>query len=99
MITVKNLKNYFNSVKSNSLLAFDIETDALDPMQNIIVGFSFATQANRGIYVPTFYKDNQKNHFGEDDLSTVIEIIRPIMESNTPSSTTEQAGKAMYNFF
>ena len=46
-------------------------------MQNIIVGFSFATKANSGIYVPTLYKDKQKNHFGDDDLSTVIEIIRP----------------------
>jgi len=61
--TVKNLKTYFNSVKSNSLLAFDIETDSLDPMQNIIVGFSFATKANSGIYVPTLYKDKQKNQF------------------------------------
>ena len=79
--TVKNLKNYFNSVKSDSLLAFDIETDALDPMQNIIVGFSFATQENSGIYIPILYKDKQKNYFGDDDLSTVIEIIRPIMEN------------------
>ena len=89
--TVKNLKNYFNSVKSNSLLAFDIETDALDPMQNIIVGFSFATQANSGIYVPTFYKDKQKNHFGDDDLSTVIEIIRPIMENKDIPKTGQNA--------
>ena len=28
--TVKNLKTYFNSVKSNSLLSFDIETDGLE---------------------------------------------------------------------
>jgi len=89
--TVKNLKNYFNSVKSNSLLAFDIETDGLDPMQNIIVGFSFATQANSGIYVPTLYKDKQKNHFGDDDLSTVIEIIRPIMENNDIPKTGQNA--------
>ena len=89
--TVKNLKNYFNSVKSNSLLAFDIETDALDPMQNKIVGFSFATKANSGIYVPTLYKDKQKNHFGDDDLSTVIEIIRPIMENNDIPKTGQNA--------
>jgi len=89
--TVKNLKNYFNSVKSNSLLAFDIETDALDPMQNKIVGFSFSTQANSGIYVPTLYKDKQKNHFGDDDLSTVIEIIRPIMENNDIPKTGQNA--------
>ena len=89
--TVKNLKNYFNSVKSNSLLAFDIETDALDPMQNIIVGFSFATQANSGIYVPIFYKDKQKNHFGDDDLSTVIKIIRPIMENKDIPKTGQNA--------
>ena len=89
--TVKNLKNYFNSVKSNSLLAFDIETDALDPMQNIIVGFSFSTQANSGIYVPILYKDKQKNLFGDDDLSTVIEIIRPIMENKDIPKTGQNA--------
>ena len=89
--TVKNLKNYFNSLKSNSLLAFDIETDTLDPMKNIIVGFSFATQANSGIYVPIFYKDKQKNHFGDDDLSTVIEIIRPIMENKDIPKTGQNA--------
>ena len=89
--TLKNLKTYFNSVKSNSLLAFDIETDSLDPMQNIIVGFSFATKANSGIYVPTLYKDKQKNHFGDDDLSTVIEIIRPIMENKDIPKTGQNA--------
>jgi len=89
--TVKNLKNYFNSVKSNSLLAFDIETDTLDPMKNIIVGFSFATQANSGIYVPIFYKDKQKNHFGDDDLSTVIKIICPIMENKNIPKTGQNA--------
>ena len=89
--TVKNLKNYFNSIKSNSLLSFDIETDALDPMQNIIVGFSFSTQANSGIYVPTLYKDKQKNLFGDDDLSTVIEIIRPTMENNDIPKTGQNA--------
>ena len=89
--TVKNLKTYFNSVKSNSLLAFDIETDSLDPMQNIIVGFSFATKANSGIYVPTLYKDKQKNNFGDDDLSTVIEIIRPIMENKDIPKTGQNA--------
>ena len=89
--TVKNLKTYFNSVKSNSLLSFDIETDSLDPMQNIIVGFSFATKANSGIYVPTLYKDKQKNHFGDDDLSTVIEIIRPIMENKDIPKTGQNA--------
>ena len=89
--TVKNLKNYFNSIKSNSLLSFDIETDALDPMQNIIVGFSFSTQANSGIYVPILYKDKQKNLFGDDDLSTVIEIIRPIMENKDIPKTGQNA--------
>jgi len=89
--TVKNLKDYFKSVNSNSLLAFDIETDALDPMQNIIVGFSFATQANSGIYVPTLYKDKQKNNFGDDDLFTVIEIIRPIMENKDIPKTGQNA--------
>ena len=89
--TLKNLKNYFSSLNSNSLLSFDIETDALDPMQNTIVGFSFSTQANSGIYVPTLYKDKQKNLFGNDDLSTVIKIIRPIMENKDIPKTGQNA--------
>jgi len=89
--TVKNLKTYFNSVKSNSLLSFDIETDGLDPMQNTIVGLSFATKANSGIYVPIVYKEKQKNHFGDDDLSAVIEIIRPIMQDKNIPKTGQNA--------
>ena len=78
--SLDELNKFVKSVKQKNILSFDIETDGLNPMLNQIVGLSFSLKKDTGVYIPIRFKDKSKNLFGEDDISTVIEIIRPIME-------------------
>ena len=78
--SLDELNKFVKSVKQKNILSFDIETDGLNPMLNQIVGLSFSLKEDTGVYIPIRFKDKSKNLFGEDDISTVIEIIRPIME-------------------
>ena len=78
--SLDELNKFVKSIKPKNILSFDIETDGLNPMQNNIVGLSFSTKKNTGVYIPIEFKDKSKNLFGDDDISTVINIIRPIME-------------------
>ena len=41
----------------------DIESTSPDPMQAEIVGFSFATEANAGWYIPVQYPEKEKTAF------------------------------------
>ena len=78
--SLDELNKFVKSVKQKNILSFDIETDGLNPMLNQIVGLSFSLKEDTGVYIPIRFKDKSKNLFGEDDISTVIEIVRPIME-------------------
>jgi DNA polymerase I len=42
---------------SNTPVAFDTETDSLEPMNARLVGLSFATQAGTGYYIPLAHQD------------------------------------------
>lgn len=78
--SLDELNKFVKSVNRNNLLSFDIETDGLNPMQNHIIGISFSSKENTGVYIPIEFKNKSKNLFGGDDISTVIDIIRPMME-------------------
>ncbi len=48
----EKLFNVINSIKPNSIVAFDTETNSLDAYNANIIGFSFATNENEAYYVP-----------------------------------------------
>lgn len=59
--------------------AFDTETTSLDPLEARLVGFSFALEADEGIYIPL-------GHSGMDQpaqlsCTTVLERLRPVFEN------------------
>ena len=81
--SLDDLTNFVKSVKPNTILSFDIETDGLNAMQNEIVGFSFSIKKNTGVYIPIKFKNKSKNIFGNDDITTVIELIRQMMEDES----------------
>ncbi|MFQ6611486.1 MAG: DNA polymerase I [Fidelibacterota bacterium] len=81
IMDVDSLVNFVQSVKPETLLSFDLETTSLNPMRAEIVGLSFSVEANSGIYVPVQYKDKSADNFGTDDLTTVLDILRSILES------------------
>jgi len=78
----KALQKFIRSVKTGTLLSFDLETTSLDPMRAEIVGFSLAKKPNAGVYIPVQYKEKASNHFGEDDLSAILDLLRPLLESD-----------------
>ncbi|MDP6877672.1 MAG: DNA polymerase I [Candidatus Marinimicrobia bacterium] len=78
--SLDELKKFVKSVKQKMILSFDIETDGLNAMQNQIVGISFSTKEDTGVYIPIEFKNKSKNLFGDNDISIVIDIVRPIME-------------------
>ena len=87
-ITDKNsLKSFVASIKKGNLLSLDLETTSVDPMQAEIVGLSFSIRPDSGVYIPLQYKDKGKNHFGKDELSKVMNTVKPILEDSTIPKT------------
>jgi DNA polymerase-1 len=50
-------------------------------MQTALVGMSFSTAKDEGVYIPVQYGDKSKNNFGSDDLKIVLELAKPILEN------------------
>ncbi len=85
-------KNYYTVTNADELkaltdvwrkakwLSVDLETTSTDPMLADIVGLSFATEPDEGIYIPIQYPEKTKPDFGDDDLAVVLSIIKPVLE-------------------
>ena len=87
LITVDQLTSFVSSVKENEWLSVDLETTSINPMVAEIVGFSFSVKKDTGVYVPIRFKDKKDNLFGDDDLQTAVDILKPILEnSNIPKT-------------
>ncbi len=84
---IDDLKSFVKSVKPGDLLSFDLETTSVDPMRAEIVGFSFSTRADSGVYIPIRYKDKSSALFGEDDLSTVLTVLKQLFEDSSVPKT------------
>lgn len=81
LITIDQLTSFVSSVKENEWLSVDLETTSINPMVAEIVGFSFSMKKDTGVYVPIRFKDKKDNLFGDDDLQTAIDILKPILEN------------------
>jgi len=85
--TMKDLKALIKEIGSVDLIAFDLETTSLQPMEADIVGISFSVQADSGYYIPIKYPGKGKNDFGDDDLTTVLSTLKPMLENVTLPKT------------
>ena len=81
LITIDQLTSFVSSVKENEWLSVDLETTSINPMVAEIVGVSFSMKKDTGVYVPIRFKDKKDNLFGDDDLQTAIDILKPILEN------------------
>jgi len=52
LFTASDLRRWLENLESAELVAFDTETDSLDPMTAKLVGMSFATVAGEAAYLP-----------------------------------------------
>lgn len=81
IISADELNQFISKVKEGEWLSIDLETTSVNPMEADIVGISFSIEKDSGVYIPIQHKDKTKSYFGKDELSTVLNIIKPVLES------------------
>ncbi|MBU0529563.1 DNA polymerase I, partial [bacterium] len=81
IINKDDLKLFIKSIEPSKPLSIDLETTSIDPMLAEIVGLSISTEKDKGFYIPIRYKEKSINNFGDDDLQTVLSLLKPILEN------------------
>jgi DNA polymerase-1 len=84
--TAQKLASLKQALDASSLIAFDTETTALDPLRAELVGLSLAVKEGEGYYIPL-------GHKGEQSQLKVSEVI----EALTPAFTNPSIEKAGHN--
>ncbi|GIT74373.1 MAG: hypothetical protein Ct9H300mP29_3670 [Candidatus Neomarinimicrobiota bacterium] len=82
-----DLDTFVKDIKKDKWLSFDLETTSVEPMLCEIVGLSFSTQADSGVYIPIQYNEKESNNFGGEDLTSVLEILKPVFENKSIPKT------------
>ena len=58
--SIDKLKDMIEHIKSCEIIAFDTETNSLNPRKGKIIGFSVSGEVGKGYYMPTMvFKDNE----------------------------------------
>jgi DNA polymerase I len=89
IVTEEALRRWLAAMEGAELVAFDTETTSLDPMQALLVGLSFATEAGRAAYVPVEHR-----YAGAPDqlkIETVLAILKPWFASETRRKVAQNA--------
>jgi len=81
VISADDLNQFISKVKDGEWLSLDLETTSINPMEADIVGISFSLEKDSGIYIPIQHKGKSKSYFGKDELSTVLNILKPVLEN------------------
>jgi len=80
------LKQWMKNIEKAKIVAFDLETTSINPMQADIVGLSFAFEAGDAAYVPLAHVedsliDDNKIIDSQLDLQTVLDIVIPVINN------------------
>ena len=81
------LDELINDLMDSDICSFDLETTSLIAMEAEVVGFSFAIKPNSGCYIPIQYLNKEKENFGNNDLTVVLDKLRPVLESGSIKKT------------
>jgi DNA polymerase-1 len=76
--TDDRLQHWLTQLASAPLVAFDTETDSLDPMRANLVGLSFAVEAGKACYIPVGH--DYPGAPPQLPRDAVLEALRPILE-------------------
>jgi DNA polymerase-1 len=80
VLTRAQLDDWLEILRGAELIAFDTETDSLDPMQANLVGLSFAVEPGRAAYVPLAHDyPGAPEQLPRD---AVLGALRPLLESD-----------------
>lgn len=80
--TPELLNEMLKSINAAQLVAFDSETDSLDPMTAQLVGLSFAVDGRSGWYVPVAHDGMQT--IAQLPMDEVLNALKPWLESDAP---------------
>lgn len=78
VLTEKNLDKMIKELENSERFSFNVQITGLIPMGAEIVGLSFSKMEHSGWYLPVEYKEKEKNNFGDDDLTFILEKLRPL---------------------
>lgn len=76
--TQEGLDQLIAEIRHTGACAFDTETTGLAPLQDALVGVSFALGDNKGYYIPVGHKSIDSHR--QLPLETVLEKLKPVLE-------------------
>ena len=87
VMTLAQLDEWIAQARDQGYVAFDTETDSLDPMQATLVGISLALAPGRACYIPFAHKDAAASDLfggglvkGQLDVRAALERLKPLLE-------------------
>jgi DNA polymerase-1 len=78
VLTLAQLEDWLAKLRNADLIAFDTETNSLDPMRAEIIGVSFAVEPERAAYVPLAHE--YAGAPAQLDRNAVLAALRPLLE-------------------
>ena len=88
--SLQRLRAWIERARDLGLLALDVETDSLDPMQAQLCGFSLAVAPNEACYVPLAHRqggDGGRGGLFQDEIAVdqiaeadALEAMKPLLE-------------------
>jgi DNA polymerase I len=78
VLTLAQFEDWLAKLRNADLIAFDSETNSLDPMRAEIIGVSFAVEPEHAAYVPLAH--DYAGAPTQLDRHAVLEALRPLLE-------------------
>ncbi|WP_410473606.1 DNA polymerase I [Guyparkeria sp. TX1] len=86
------LDAWITRIEAAPRVAFDTETNSLEPMQMAVVGLSFAVDPHEAIYVPFAHVDAHGERIEPQlDRDTVLARLTPWLEDDRPTKILQNA--------
>ena len=85
------LNAMLDELRTASLVAFDVETTGLDPLQADLVGLSFSAHEARAWYVPLNAEPPVLGGDGDEAVKRVLDAVRPLLEDPDVPKTGQNA--------
>jgi DNA polymerase-1 len=78
---IEELKKWLKQIEKAKIVALDLETTSLNPMQAEIVGLSFSFKAGSAAYVPIAHEANGEKLADQLELQTVLDLVVPVVNN------------------
>lgn len=86
--TPAQLQRLLEAIQSAEIVAFDTETNSIDPMQAKLVGMSFSIKVGQAWYVPLAHMGLLDEQL---DKAQTLALLKPWLEDTTPRKVLQNA--------